>query len=157
MVRLSRSWILLAGSLAGERRQRALALRRSHLGRSHLGRSHLGRSHLGISRSHLGISRSHLGRFWSKVNRVVSNRVVSTGPAYPSKAKPGSNFDGLEPDFDGLELDCDGSWPELAGSGPVLPPPSANLAFWEQPRLIRPRSSFIACRTDRTCSDKKSG
>ena len=29
---------------------------------------------------------------WSKVDRVVSNRFVSTGPAYPSKAKPGLKF-----------------------------------------------------------------
>ena len=29
---------------------------------------------------------------WSKANRVVSNRVISTGPAYPPKAKPGPKF-----------------------------------------------------------------
>ena len=30
-----------------------------------------------------------VGTSWSEVNQVVSNRIVSTRPAYPSKAKPG--------------------------------------------------------------------
>ena len=49
-------------------------------------------------------------------------RVVSTGPAYPSRPSLALNLDGLGPDFDESGLDYDGSGPESAGLGPVVPP-----------------------------------
>ena len=63
---------------------------------------------------------------WSKVNWAVSNRVVSTGPAYPP------NFDRLGPDFDGF--------------GPVLQSictSGRRSGVREQPRWIRPRFIFL--------------
>ena len=69
---------------------------------------------------------------WNNTNRVVSNRVVSKGPLYPSNTKTVTLLM-----FAGWNIPAQSNYRHIF-LGPVLAP-IRKSGFWEQPRLIRPR------------------
>ena len=69
---------------------------------------------------------------WGNTNRVVSNRVVSKGPLYPSNTKTVTLLM-----FAGWNIPAQSNYRYIF-LGPVLKP-IYKSGFWEQPRLIRPR------------------
>ena len=67
---------------------------------------------------------------WGNTNRVVSNRVVSKVPLYPSKTE-------IVIFFAGRNIPAHSNYRYIF-LGPVFPP-ICKSGSWEQPRLIRPR------------------